>query len=60
VASPTRGERRWVSGSPVLVLDQGPDGYWVWFEDALDADGRPTIAQLAEKHLDVEDEGALF
>jgi hypothetical protein len=43
-----------------MILDQGPDGWWVWFEDRLDPDGRPSIEQLAEKHLDTEDEGALF
>ncbi len=36
---------------PVVVLDKGPEGWWVSFEDQTDERGYPLLRQIPARHL---------
>lgn len=43
----------------VIVLDRGPDGWWVSFEDHLTPTGHPLVEQRSVRHLYPTRAGAL-
>ena len=51
----SRGARLWAlldrEPCAVIVLDRGPEGWWVSFEDHHSASGHPLVEQRASRHL---------
>lgn len=51
----SRGARLWAllggDACPVIVLDRGPDGWWLSFEGKTDARGHDLMEQRPARHI---------
>ena len=55
-----RGDQITAGSERLLVLDQGPDGWWVYVEDKVDERGYPLVEQRSVADLKTTDEPGLF